>query len=74
MEAAAINAREIQTTGQQKPCDANAVTPKFNRQVKQPLVAWELDMIPLCVDSDQRNAITARKLDTYVARACRHEK
>ena len=36
MEAAAINAREIQTTGQQKPCDVNAVTPKFNRQAKQP--------------------------------------
>ena len=34
MEAAVKNAREFQTTGQQKPCEVNAIASRFN--TKQP--------------------------------------
>ena len=80
MEAAAINAREIQTTGQQKPCDVNAVTPKFNRQAKQPT---KTNMkCTRCLgtghDSTMCRFRSAKcnncKKTGHIARACRSEK
>ena len=66
MEAAAKNAREIQTMGQQKPCKVNAIATDSlpnslqQRTILNALSAWEPDMMPQCVDSGQPNAITAK--------------
>ena len=79
MEAAAKNAQEIQTMGQQKPCVVNAIVPRFS--AKQPTTKSNMKCIR-CLgtghDASMCKFRSAKCNDCkrmgHIAKACRSEK
>ena len=79
MEAAAKNAREIQSMGQQKPCEVNAIAPRFS--TKQPTTKNNMKCtrcLGTGYDASMCKFRSAKcnncKKTGHIAKACRSEK